>query len=65
MKSPEFLEELYSRKRAAEYLGNICLTTLDRLNLIPTRIRRRVFFRKSVLDKYLEEHTQRRCNHDS
>ena len=57
-------DALYSRKQAAEYLGNICLTSLDRLNLMPTRIRRRVFFKKSILDRFLEENTQKRGNHD-
>jgi hypothetical protein len=49
---------LMSRREAAEYLGKICLTSLDRLPIKRTRIRRRVFFKKSVLNSFLEEHTQ-------
>jgi hypothetical protein len=53
------------RKQAAEYLGRICLTTLDRLNLPRIQIRWRVFFKKATLDKWLEEHTQvKGANHD-
>jgi len=51
---------LMTRKEAAEYLGKICLTSLDRLPIRRTYIRRRVFFRKSVLDTFLEENTQYR-----
>ena len=46
-----------TRKEAAEYLGKICLTSLDRLPIRRTHIRRRVFFKKSVLDTFLEENT--------
>jgi len=49
---------LMTRKQAAEYLGKICLTSLGRLPIRCTRIRRRVFYRKSVLDTFLEESTQ-------
>jgi len=51
---------LMTRKEAAEYLGKICLTSLDRLPIRRTHIRRRVFFKKSVLDTFLEENTQDR-----
>jgi len=49
---------LMTRKEAAEYLGKICLTSLARLPIRRTHIRRRVFYRKSVLDIFLEESTQ-------
>jgi len=45
-----------SRKEAAAYLG-VCKTTLDRLNIAKTQIRRRVLYRKEVLDKWLMQHT--------
>jgi hypothetical protein len=57
MKTPLISSDILSRKQAAEYL-HICKTTLDRLNLPRTQIRRRVFFKQSALDKWLEEHTQ-------
>jgi len=51
-------KEILSRKEAAEYLG-VCRTTLDRLNIAKTQIRRRVLYRKEVLDKWLAQHTTR------
>jgi hypothetical protein len=58
MDTSQFSDVLMTRKQAAEYLGRICLTSLDRLPIKRTRIRRRVFFKKSVLDTFLEENTQ-------
>ena len=49
-------KEVLSRREAAEYLG-VCKTTLDRLNIAKTQIRRRVLYRKEVLDKWLAQHT--------
>ena len=49
--------ELLSRSDAAAYL-RICRTTLDRLNIPRIQVRRRVLFRKAVLDKWLEENTR-------
>jgi len=51
-------DSLLSRKQAAEYLGGICLTTLDRLKIDRTIIRRRVFYRPDVLEQWLVKHTQ-------
>jgi hypothetical protein len=47
---------LFSREDAAKYLG-ICLTTLGRLDISQTRIRRRVFYRKDILDAWIEKKT--------
>jgi hypothetical protein len=47
---------IFDRKEAAEYL-HICKTTLDRLDIPRSKIRRRVLYRQSVLDRYLEENT--------
>jgi hypothetical protein len=59
-------EILMGRKQTAEYLGHICLTTLDRLNLPRVKVRRRVLYRKSTLDAWLSTHEDvRRLNHDS
>ena len=49
--------ELLSRSDAAAYL-RICRTTLDRLNIPRVRLRRRVFFRKAIIDRWIEENTQ-------
>jgi excisionase family DNA binding protein len=51
-------KEVLSRAEAAAYLG-ICKTTLDRLDIPKTQIRRRVLFRKETLDKWLTKQTER------
>jgi DNA-directed RNA polymerase subunit N (RpoN/RPB10) len=50
-------QELLTRSDAAAYL-KICRTTLDRLNIPRICIRRRVLFKKPILDKWLEENTK-------
>ena len=55
-KSQSVNECLFSRKQAAEFLG-ICKTTLDRLNIPKTKIRRRVLYRQAMLEKWLIENT--------
>ena len=49
--------EILSRKEAAAFLG-ICLTTLDRLDIPKTKIRHRVMFKRDVLNKWVDEHTE-------
>lgn len=49
-------KEILSRQEAAAYLG-ICKATLDRLDIPRTQIRRRVLFRKDILDKWLASNT--------
>jgi len=44
--------EVFSRSEAAEYL-RIGKSTLDRLNIPKIQIRRRVLFRKDVIDQWL------------
>jgi hypothetical protein len=50
-------EKLFSRDRAAEFLG-VCKTTLSRLDIPKTRLRRRVLYRQVVLEDWLREHTE-------
>jgi hypothetical protein len=50
--------DILSRKEAAVYLG-ICLTTLDRLDVPRTRVRHRVLFKRDVLNKWIDEHTEK------
>ena len=52
-------EILLSRKQTAEYLC-ICKTTLDRLGIPATRIRRRVFYRQIVLEQWLRDQTEQK-----
>ncbi len=51
--------DVLSRREAAQYLG-ICKATLDRLDDLPkTRIRHRVMFKRNVLNKWIDEHTDK------
>jgi len=49
-------ENVLSREEAADFLG-ICRTTLDRMNIPRTKLRRRVLYRQSVLIQWLEKNT--------
>ncbi|MDR2899943.1 MAG: helix-turn-helix domain-containing protein [Treponema sp.] len=49
--------EVLSRREAALYLG-VCESTLDRLDDLPRiRIRHRVMFKREMLNKWIDEHT--------
>jgi hypothetical protein len=48
-------DSLLSRKEAAQYLGKICLTTLNRLAIPKIRIRRRVFYRVEDLHSWVSQ----------
>ncbi len=50
--------EILSRREAAQYLG-VCKATLDKLDLPKTRIRHRVMFKRDVLNKWIDEHTDK------
>ena len=50
--------EVFSRKKAAAFLG-ICLTTLDRLDIPKTKIRHRVLYKRDVLIKWIDDHTEK------
>ncbi|GMO27592.1 MAG: hypothetical protein Ta2B_08280 [Termitinemataceae bacterium] len=47
--------ELLTRKQAAAYL-TLCITSLERLGIPHTQLGRRVLYRKSTLDKWIEQH---------
>ena len=53
----ESSSELFNRKETAAYL-RICKTTLDSLPIPRIKIRRRVFYRRSVLDQWIIQNTQ-------
>ncbi|GHU30307.1 hypothetical protein FACS1894172_03320 [Spirochaetia bacterium] len=50
-------DSLKTRKEAAQYL-RVCLTTLARLGIPKTQVRRRVLYRQTVLDQWLSENTK-------
>ncbi|MCL1992277.1 MAG: hypothetical protein FWG66_04955 [Spirochaetes bacterium] len=49
--------DLLSRKETARFIG-ICLTTLDRLDIPKTRVRHRVFYKRDVLNKWIDRQTE-------
>jgi hypothetical protein len=46
-------EGLLTRLQAAKYIGGVCLTTLSRLGIPVVRVRRRKFYRRSDLDRWI------------
>jgi hypothetical protein len=50
---------ILSRKEAAVFLG-VCLSTLDRLDIPRTKIRDRVFYKREILNKWIDEHTEKK-----
>jgi hypothetical protein len=49
--------ELFDRREAAVYL-RICKSTLDTLLIPRIKVRRRVLYRRSELDQWLDRNTQ-------
>ena len=49
---------LLNRREAAEFLG-ISLNTLEALNIQKTRIRRRVMYRRDLLEKWAVDNTEK------
>jgi len=52
------VHDILSRKQAAQFLG-ICLTTLDRLEIPRTKVRHRVMYKREVLNKWIDDHTEK------
>jgi hypothetical protein len=50
--------DIMSRREAAAFLG-ICLTTLDRLDIPRTKVRHRVMFKRDVINKWIDDHTEK------
>ena len=55
---------LLSRKEAARFLGGICLTTLARLSIPCVRIRRRVFYKREVLELWVSSQIEHGGSHE-
>jgi hypothetical protein len=51
---------LLNRSEAATFLG-IGLNTLSGLGIPRTRIRRRVFYRRDIIEKWIREHTEKKA----
>ena len=57
MKTDFGTPDVLSRREAAAVLG-ICLTTLDRLDIPRTRVRHRVMYKRVIINKWIDEHTE-------
>ena len=58
MKNDFGTPDILSRREAAAVLG-VCKATLDRLDIPRTRVRHRVMFKRDVLNKWVDEHTEK------
>jgi hypothetical protein len=59
MQTDEMKADILTRKQAAEYIG-VCENTLDLLDIPRTKVRRRVFYKPDEINKWLDEHTEKR-----
>ena len=50
--------DILSRRETAALLG-VCLTTLDRLDIPRTRVRHRVMYKRNVINKWIDDHTEK------
>ena len=58
MKSDFGTPDILSRREAAAVLG-ICKATLDRLDIPRTKIRHRVMYKRDVINKWIDDHTEK------
>jgi len=54
----ETKNDVLSRKETAAFLG-VCLTTLDRLDIPRTKVRHRVLYKREVINKWIDQHTEK------
>jgi hypothetical protein len=54
----ETAPDVMNRKQAAAFLG-ICRTTLDSLDIPRTQIRRKVFYKREAICKWLDTHSKK------
>jgi len=64
MKNDFGTSDVLSRRDAAKYLG-VCLTTLGRLDIPKTRVRHRVMYKRDILKKWVDEHTEKKVKHET
>lgn len=58
MQSGVLKADILTRKQAAEFIG-VCENTLDLLGIPRTKVRRRVFYKRDEINKWLDSHTER------
>jgi predicted DNA-binding transcriptional regulator AlpA len=59
MQPDETRADILTRKQAAEFMG-VCQNTLDQLDIPRTRVRRRVFYKRDEIKKWIDDHTEKR-----
>ena len=57
MKTDFGTPDVMSRREAAAFLG-ICRATLDRLDIPRTRVRHRVMYKREIIKKWIDDHTE-------
>jgi len=55
----EIRADILTRKQAAEFIG-VCQNTLDQLDIPRTKVRRRVFYKRDEINKWIDDHTEKR-----
>jgi len=58
MQDDEKKADLLTRKEAAVFIG-VCENTLDKLDIPRTKVRRRIFFKREILLKWIDDHTEK------
>jgi hypothetical protein len=58
MKTDFGTPDILSRREAAAMLG-ICRATLDKLDIPKTRVRHRIMYKRDVLRKWIDDHTDK------
>jgi len=58
MQEDEKKADILTRKEAAVFIG-VCENTLDKLDIPRTKVRRRIFFKREILLKWIDDHTEK------
>jgi predicted DNA-binding transcriptional regulator AlpA len=58
MQADEIKADILTRMEAAKFIG-VCQNTLDQLGIPRTKVRRRVFYKRSEIDKWIDDHTEK------
>jgi hypothetical protein len=58
MQTNEIRADIFTRKEAADFIG-VCQNTLDQLDIPRTKVRRRVFYKRSEINKWIDDHTEK------
>jgi len=59
MQDKEKRADILTRKEVAEFIG-VCQNTLDKLDIPRTKVRRRVFYKIDEVNKWIDDHTEKK-----